>query len=750
MIVVSNSFSMAIDTPKANKIQSAKLPETDSDLDQNSFDFKENALATEDKSPANRKLGNTITIENRQKRTQKVVTSYAGSLKVSKKSFDKKALEKKLKEEAKLREEMEKPKAPNTKPYLIDYEREIYIKELGDICDQIDADEKSAEDGTDEKGSEDNKETSKKSSANSGINQCILQHKKNFLQSLLGCEATIDPKKIIEEANVSPTVNPVDKFSLGMKSQMENLAHEQTNIRKQSIVFDSAFNKEAESKSDYGLTEESVNISEMSEAELRIYNQRKANLDKMEQIEERQQKRKEKLDREIANAKGVQYQRYRHIMLSTILNPELSVGQIVDRVKALKAVGDNEVFLGMLGGKCYIKKSKKFGNAIAYLQRIPLESYRDYETLALPSEFHKQLKDAFGADSLVDPVSKLATFSLRKIWKLEIIAQVANKMMKMTNLHLGFSGQFSDFLYFTTAADIAFIPDDNFCRITAAGNSLIEDKPDLVSESIRSAHTFTYEKIEADPNKIQSLRLPDCSISDLIQSKASFLSFVVRFLQLSHFSKADSSIKELIEAEEQMWKTSESMRFFLDKIVSLSGQSDGRTFHDLGTEYFDERLYGLSPDSIGTMYKNYDLTNLWSEEWSKIFTFAQKLINEGGAVLGRFWLSDKFKKTAMNGIMNHQDYEDFLKIYYTYLSQWEKKPMTAIEATHSQRQVELMAFARSREAKVKLVMHKGAESFFNGLKHKGSILSQSKPIFVTPHNEDEPPNFCPDHDDSFI
>jgi len=254
MIVVSNSFSMAIDTPKANKIQSAKQPETDSDLDQNSFDFKENALATEDKSPANRKLGNTITIENRQKRTQKVVTSYAGSLKVSKKSFDKKALEKKLKEEAKLREEMEKPKAPNTKPYLIDYEREIYIKELGDICDQIDADEKSAEDGTDEKGSEDNKETSKKSSANSGINQCILQHKKNFLQSLLGCEATIDPKKIIEEANVSPTVNPVDKFSLGMKSQMENLAHEQTNIRKQSIVFDSAFNKEEQLVSDKILT----------------------------------------------------------------------------------------------------------------------------------------------------------------------------------------------------------------------------------------------------------------------------------------------------------------------------------------------------------------------------------------------------------------------------------------------------------------------------------------------------------------
>jgi hypothetical protein len=737
LILSASSIHLAtsIDSRPTNKIQPAAQQTADPKI-----------IAIEDKPPSDRKLAYTINVEERPKRSEKIVVSYAGSLKVSKKAFDKKALTKKLKEAAKLRESLEKPVGSNTRPYRIDYEKELYFKELGGICDVIDLDKESDEE---ENADGENKDPVDKKDTHAGINPCILHHKENFLQAILSCEAAAEVKKILEESNLSPTVNSRDKYSLGMKSDAENFAHQLANVQKQAIVQNSVSSQKAEIKSDYGLTEDPVDTSGMSEAELKIYNKRKSAFEKMKAIEEKQAKRQQKIAQEDAKENAVRYHRYRHILLSTIMNPELTVGQIINRVKALKALGDNQLFMGMLDGKCYIKTSKKYGTAISFLQRIPLESYRVYQTLAMPEFPRKNLKDAFGNEPGAEPISRLVAFSLRKMWKLEIIAQVALKLKKLTSYCLGFTGIFTDFLHFANAADVIFEPHDNICRVMACKAPMVDTKADLVSSETLEVYKPNYDKIEPDLESISNLKLPACSLGDLMQAKANFLSFLTTFLQLSHFSNADQDTKDLIKAEEQMWQP-QSSKTILQKIVAVGSENSPKTFHELGTEYYNRMLSGASPEAMSTMYEKYDSENLWHEAASDMLIFANKFITEGGALLGMFSLEDKFKKIAMNGIPDHASYEQFLRVYYTYLTEWERRPMKLSESALAPREVETMAFVRSREAKVKEAMKAGAESLLNGLVHKGSLLPQSKPIFIVPHNEDEPPNFCLEHNDSLI
>lgn len=273
----------------------------------------------------------------------------------------------------------------------------------------------------------------------------------------------------------------------------------------------------------------------------------------------------------------------------TVRNPI----EIANRIKLLKALGDNEMFWGMLNNRCFIKRNAQGDVAVVYLRRRVTESFQSYfsgQVLRLESPFDKIMhnkadlykaieddNDSFIHDTKKDtatniidelgqyssimattepkiddsikfgpkhpPPSRMHPFSLILIWRLTTAYQIAYKISKMISSCIGFSGSLSEMLHFEDPINVLISPStEGFCQIKnceVAWQGYLSFRNETPENLIKGTSPGTYEphdKLSAlynhrkvDNEMLASLKLPPCSASAMMDIRYSPLTLVSQF-----------------------------------------------------------------------------------------------------------------------------------------------------------------------------------------------------------------------------
>ena len=259
--------------------------------------------------------------------------------------------------------------------------------------------------------------------------------------------------------------------------------------------------------------------------------------------------------------------------------------EIANRIKLLKALGDNEMFWGMLQGRCFIKRNAQGQAAVVYLRRRVTESFQSYFSGKVPSEsnpfdqvfnnvnelfkaieddndsfmynkkedFHIAKNDA-SINTATEPVkdsgikfsprhllpSKMQSFSLILVWRLMIAYQTAYKINKLLASCVGFAGPLADILYFEDPLNVLISPSKvglcqiRGCQIVWQGYRSVWN--DQIQELIKPSTADTYEPCKNSINlydhqkvndeMLKNLNLPICSASAMMDIRYAPLTLV--------------------------------------------------------------------------------------------------------------------------------------------------------------------------------------------------------------------------------